>query len=178
MNRYNEGKIYKIVDVAYTKCYVGSTRETLSQRMARHREKYNSYIKGKGKFTTSFNLFDEFGVDNCKIELIENYPCQNKDELRRKEGHFIKNTDCVNKLIAGRTDKEYRQDNREKILEQKREDYEQNKQRWKDYYEANKEQIIARQQTLVECPVCGAQVQKGYVKIHKHKPISRDRQIN
>ena len=65
MNRYNEGKIYKIVDVAYTKCYVGSTCETLSQRMARHREKYNAYLKDKSKFTTSFNLFDEFSVDNC-----------------------------------------------------------------------------------------------------------------
>ena len=36
MNRYEHGKIYKIVDNGYNKCYVGSTCESLSQRMARH----------------------------------------------------------------------------------------------------------------------------------------------
>ena len=40
MNRYENRKIYKIVDVGYTKCYFGSTCEELSQRMARHRGAY------------------------------------------------------------------------------------------------------------------------------------------
>ena len=65
-------KIYKIVDVGYEKCYVGSTCEELSQRMARHRQKY--YFNEKHvqkKHSNSRVLFDEYGVENCKIELIE-----------------------------------------------------------------------------------------------------------
>ena len=45
MNRYENGKIYKIVDTGYNKCYVGSTCESLSQRMARHRKDYARYLK-------------------------------------------------------------------------------------------------------------------------------------
>ena len=43
MNRYENGKIYKIVDSSFQKMYVGSTCESLSQRMARHPNKYQQY---------------------------------------------------------------------------------------------------------------------------------------
>ena len=115
-NKYQNGKIYKIVDVGYTKCYIGSTTETLSQRMARHRSKYNKeFTKGKGDQTRTHWLFDEFGVENCKIELIENYPCKNREELERQEGIHIKANDCINKIIAGRTRQEYYQDENDYI---------------------------------------------------------------
>ena len=58
-----------------------------------------------------FFLFDEFGIDNCKIELIENYPAESKAMLQKQEGHYIKNTYCVNKKVEGRTRKEYQEDN-------------------------------------------------------------------
>ena len=32
MNRYENGKIYKITDVGYNKCYIGSTCESLSKK--------------------------------------------------------------------------------------------------------------------------------------------------
>ena len=40
VNRYENGKIYKITDVGYNKCYIGSTCESLSKRMERHRKQY------------------------------------------------------------------------------------------------------------------------------------------
>ena len=43
-NKYTNGKLYKITDIAYNECYIGSTIETLSQRMAGHRNKYKLYI--------------------------------------------------------------------------------------------------------------------------------------
>ena len=43
MNKYHNGKIYKIVDNAYTKQYIGSTTESLSQRMTRHRSGYRCH---------------------------------------------------------------------------------------------------------------------------------------
>jgi hypothetical protein len=40
--------------------------------------------------------------------------------LNAREGHYIKNIMCVNKNIAGRTQKEYRDDNKEKLKEYKK----------------------------------------------------------
>ncbi len=37
-NKYEKGKIYLITDVAYTKCYYGSTCEELSKRFWRHKD--------------------------------------------------------------------------------------------------------------------------------------------
>ena len=62
MSKYQNGKIYKIVDVEYNKCYIGSTCEELSQRMARHRAIYK---RKRASYVSSFDLFDEFGLDNC-----------------------------------------------------------------------------------------------------------------
>ena len=38
MNTYQNGKVYLITDLNYNKTYYGSTCESLSQRMARHRK--------------------------------------------------------------------------------------------------------------------------------------------
>ena len=127
-NKYHNGKIYKITDIAYTKCYIGSTTEELSQRMARHRQGFKRFLRGdKESHIRSYDLFNEYGVENCKIELIEYFKCDTLQELRRKEGEHIKNNECVNKHVAGRTVKEYHEDNKNKILEQAKEYREQNK---------------------------------------------------
>ena len=86
MDRYQKGKIYKIANNGYNKCYLGSTCEELSQRMARHRRRYKAYLNEADVHCSSFHLFDEFGVENCKIELIEDHPCSNKEELLKQEG--------------------------------------------------------------------------------------------
>ena len=39
-DKFSKAKVYKIADVNFTKCYKGSTCEELSQRMARHRQRY------------------------------------------------------------------------------------------------------------------------------------------
>ena len=114
MNKYHNGKIYKIVDVGYSKQYIGSTTESLSMRMARRRSDYKRKNEGKKvPIVSSLLLFDEFGVENCKIELIEYCKVDTKDELVRCEGDYIKNSDCVNKQVAGRTKEEYRIENRQ-----------------------------------------------------------------
>ena len=50
--------------------------------------------------------FDEFGVENRKIVLIGEYPCQNRSQPEKKEGEYIEN-DSLSKCIVGRTRKEY-----------------------------------------------------------------------
>ena len=126
-NKYESGKIYKIVDLGYNKCYYGSTVQALSVRMAGHRSAYKKNTQGVGSNISSYNLFTEYGVENCKIELVELYPCNSKAELEAREGFYIKNNDCVNKRVARRSDAEYYQDHKEEA---------------KEYYEAHKEDIL------------------------------------
>ena len=143
MNKYQNGKIYKIVDVGYNKCYIGSTCESLSKRMAKHRYTYSNYLKGKkGATIRSFILFDEYGIDNCKIELIENFPCLNKDELRKREGNFIKETDCLNKQVAGRTKEEYRTEFKEFLDEKIKEWNETHKEHRRNYEKQYREENV------------------------------------
>ena len=56
MNKYHNGKIYKIVDVGYNKCYIGSTTETLSRRMAHHKCSFKHYKQGLRTKVSSFEL--------------------------------------------------------------------------------------------------------------------------
>ena len=58
-NKYHNGKIYQITDIGYNKYYIGSTTEELSQRMARHRRGYKSFLNGNKNFIRSFDLFNE-----------------------------------------------------------------------------------------------------------------------
>ena len=48
--------------------------------------------------------FDEFGVENRKIVPIEEYPCQHRKQLKKKEGGYIENDKSgLNRCIAVRT---------------------------------------------------------------------------
>ena len=56
----------------------------------------------------SMKSFDEFDVENRKIVLIEEYPCQNRKQPEKKEGEYNENDkNCLGKCIVGRTRKEY-----------------------------------------------------------------------
>ena len=135
-------------DIDYNKCYIGSTCEQLSKRMARHRKDYRQHVKnGENSkcYIRSMLLFDEYGIDNCKIELIENFPCNSREELLKQEGKHIRNNECINRCIAGRTSKEYYNDTREHQLENVKQHRLNNLEKYKkagrDYYETHKEQL-------------------------------------
>ena len=139
---YDQSKVYKIWSPQGDKIYIGSTtKQYLSQRMTLHRGSYNYWKSGKGGLITSFLLFDEYGLDNCFIELLEAKPCASRDEMKQLEGGYIRNLACVNKCIAGRTMKEYHEDNKTRINKTQKEYQEINKEKVKQYYEKNKERI-------------------------------------
>ena len=115
MVNYSLGKIYKIEPITGgDEVYIGSTSlPLLSTRMAQHRSDYKRWKDNKRSAATSFSLFDKYGLNNCQIILIENVNATNKDELAAREGHWIRNTACVNKIIVGRTQREWVDDNKE-----------------------------------------------------------------
>jgi len=148
---YQKRKIYKIESHLRDKIYIGSTtNEYLCQRMRGHRKNYNQWKKENRDLTTSFILFEEYGIDNCEIILIEAYPCNSKDELKSREAHYIKTIKCVNKCIPGRTSKQYDIDNKDRIQQRKLKYYEDTKDKQLEYYHTNKEQISERRKIHYE----------------------------
>jgi hypothetical protein len=137
MNKYNKGKIYKIVDNTNGNVYYGSTIQTLKERLRIHKSRLNCSSR------------DIIANEDYEIILIENYPCESKKELELRERYFIENNECINNKIPGRTQKEYRQDNRDIIQKISKEYHENNKdkinQQKKEYYENNKDKIRQRQ---------------------------------
>ena len=116
MVNYGNGKVYKIESHLGDNVYYGSTtKKYLSQRMDKHRGEYKRWLEGKCNLIMSYKMFELYGIENCKIILIENCSCESKDELRSREAYYIRNFDCVNKVVPDRTKKEYRQDNKEKL---------------------------------------------------------------
>ena len=108
MTDYSKTKIYKIESSLGDKVYVGSTaKQYLSQRFALHKAMYKRWKAGKVYKMSSYDLFDEYGPENCNIVLIEEFSCTSKDLKNAREAHFIKELNCVNKNIPGRTQKEY-----------------------------------------------------------------------
>ena len=131
MTKYNNGKIYKIepiCDYDEGDIYIGSTTNTrLCERMTKHR---HDYKKQGEKKTTAFKIFDKYGIENCRILLLENFSCETRDELQAREGYYIRSLKCVNRIMNGRTDKQYREDNKEKKKSTDKLYYEKNKEMW------------------------------------------------
>jgi hypothetical protein len=151
---YANTKIYKIFSYSGDKIYIGATtKQYLSQAMSKHRDNYTQYKKGKTTHISLFDLFDEYEIGNCLIELIDSRPCANKNEASKFQGEYVKSLDCINKHIPGRTDKEYYQDNKVKILDYKKEYYETNKEKMneitKQYFKDNKERL--NEKNACEC---------------------------
>ena len=83
-NKYQYGKIYKIVSNVSDKVYYGSTCEKqLSRRLAGHRSDYKKYLSNDEKyhFLTSFKILEE---DNYDIVLVEEVNCNSKEQLHAR----------------------------------------------------------------------------------------------
>ena len=121
--RYKRGKVYTVRSHKTPLIYVGSTIEKyLSSRLSKHKNCFKRYKNNKFHYLAVFDIFE---LDrDCYIELYEDYPCDSKEQLERREGQVIRELDCVNKRIAGRTDKEYREDNKEQLAAKKKEKFE------------------------------------------------------
>ncbi len=112
------GYIYVIRSHQTEDVYYGSTKQTLSQRMCGHRRNFKSFVEGTNTHYRSSIEILQF--DDAYIELVEEIEYTNKNELFAREGFYIRNNACVNKQIAGRTNKEWcktnYEENREKAL--------------------------------------------------------------
>ena len=76
------------------KYYIGSTNQkTLAQRLGKHRGNYKEYLLDNTK--TNVTSFKILQYNDHYIELLENYPCNNKEELLIRELYFIRLHDSI-----------------------------------------------------------------------------------
>ena len=92
MSKYLQGKIYKLTSIHTDEIYIGSTcQRYLSNRLRCHRYDYINKLKNN---ISSGNLFK---LGDVKIELIENYPCNSREELCMREQYWLNTLpNCVN----------------------------------------------------------------------------------
>jgi len=183
-NKYHKSKIYTIRSYQTDKYYIGSTCDALHKRLYNHRRDYKNYLNNNHHFVTSFDII--LYEDNY-IELLEDYKCESKNELLKREGELIRKykDDIVNCRIAGRTGKEYKEDNKVIIKEQRKKYSEINKDKIKEYRneyikdnkekikeqrkkysEINKDKIKERTTKLYDCECGKTQLQWGRKSEH------------
>ena len=155
-NIYKKGKIYTIRCLYDDSLiYVGSTTEKyLSRRMSKHRYNNNTTILSK-------YINDDW--ENWYIELYQDYPCDNKQQLEKREGEVIREIGSINKRIEGRTQKQRYDDNRNEILKYN-----------KGYYKDNHDKILNYQEQYrknnkqkISCDKCGCMISKLNMSRHK-----------
>ena len=179
-NKYQRGKIEKIISNQTNDIYYGSSVEPyLTNRLSKHRANYKQWLSGKHNFVTSYEIVK---FEDAKIILVEDFPCNTKDQLLAREQFYIDNNDCVNKrksfcgLSKLEYHKQYRLENKDKRNEYSKQYCTQNKEHFleyqKHYYERNKKEILEstkqryykqnKEQTECEC---------GSKLIHKCMPL-------
>ena len=129
------GKIYKLVGSGLT--YYGSTKSTLGTRKSHHKNCYNRFVEGKDKRITAHDIIEK--GNDWDIELVEEV--EDEDQLLIREGFYIKNNECVNRRVAGRTKKEYYEDNKEHMKAYKSQWAKDNREKIKTKYHENKTNI-------------------------------------
>ena len=137
-DKYQNGKIYAIRNYIDNDVYVGSTTYPLSKRMSEHRIQMKNHPD-----RILYRKMNELGSEQFYIELVEQFPCDNSEQLHKKEGKYIKKFGTLNSQIAGRNNKEYQ----------------------KQYRKDNLEQLRAKQNERHDCP-CGGKFTRSNKAYH------------
>ena len=144
MSDYKNGKIYKVVNEDDDIIYIGSTKELLNVRWSKHKLKCDEY----------------------KIVLIENYPCENRTELRKMEQKFIEiyiEMGLLNQRKSYRTEEERKKYDKEYKKSDKMQKY-------------HKEYVKEYNKIQEHCPYCEKLMIKKNIPRHikescKKKPV-------
>ena len=151
------GYIYSLTCSNPNLIYYGSTTKTLNKRLKGH--------KSTGNTCESKILF-EWG--NVKINMIEEIEYEDKKELLDRESYYIRNLECVNKIIPNRTSKEWRENNKRtdymKTYRKNNEEY--RKKYDKERYNKIKEKKIEYNKIKINCD-CGSKIRQSDLSKHK-----------
>ena len=80
---YSNGKIYKLVNTVDNNFYIGSTKQSLHERLDNHISTSKSHPHRK-----VYKHICNIGWNNVRIELVENHPCNTERELVTRERYW------------------------------------------------------------------------------------------
>jgi hypothetical protein len=138
--KYQNAKIYKIVNSIDKLIYVGSTIQPLNIRFTGHKSDAKRYPERK-----IYKHFAKLGIHHFKIILIKLYPCAGKLELDIEEERY--------KIMLNAQLNTYRAHQTTEQLKA----YE------KTYREKNRAKIRLKNNERILCAICG----KTYTRSHK-----------
>ena len=130
INKYQDGKIYAVRNDITDDIYIDSTTIALSKRKVKHR----CHAKKTPDVSFLYTCMNERGIEHFYIELVENFPCNSVEELRKREGEITREIGTLNKRIEQRDMKEYCRQYYQDSIER----YRGNKKKWK---ENNREKV-------------------------------------
>ena len=155
------GQVYKIWSSECDKCYVGSTKRLLRNRLSNHKRDFRAWQKGKYPYTTSFEIVKH---EDAEIELLEEREFGDKQEMLECEKYWIQTLDTVNKNRPIQTHDERLQQmnecyyrNREKRLERMKKYNDENKVKFAEYW---------KNRPKLPCPHCQHMVAPTKLKRH------------
>jgi len=146
-NVYSKSVIYKIVpkDIDLDYIYVGSTHR-YNDRKSAHKSDYHNELSPRYKLEVYDYIRNHGGWYNFVINVIEEFPCESKRELEKREQYWkeIYGSNIGKRAFAEKN--QYYLDHKEEILTKLRTDYDDNKkQKKRDYYLKNRDKVIERQ---------------------------------
>lgn len=187
MSKYLDSRVYLLRVGDDT--YVGSTVDSLRQRLTKHKSAYN---KNKMKQRKLYQAIDGMPnkANNVTIELVEQVSCDTREQLLARERHWIETLEPTLNMVVmlnktkedkrnydnefrqrpeakvkkAERDKAYREKNREAILEKKRE-YCKTHPR-KPLTQEQKDEKNAKRRERVCCPHCALNIAQGALARH------------
>ena len=184
---YCKGNVYKIIcSVDNNICYIGSTFNQVRHRFQSHKNSYECWLKNNKKATklSLYPYFEKYGIENFKWVLIKSYKVYREHKhdfkhLHSKEQLWISKTKCINiknsfsipyiykkfkHIFYIKSDKEWYNKNRGKILIREKEYRKKNKEnikkRLQNYYKDNLEKIENKNKIPYTCIVCNKTMRK------------------
>ncbi len=151
---YSKGKIYKITNDYNDHVYIGSTCDTLSKNFSKHKSQCGSEDR---LHYPLYNMMNNIGFERFRIELICDYPCEDKYQLCQKKSEYIRHYEKTLNLQGEdhKRNRKTQKEQKEKEIQIKtKEDLEQKINKHKD------------KNSSVVC-ACGCEVLKRCLKLHQ-----------
>jgi len=162
-------RFYRIVSTEGPEEYIGSTTQTLSERLYGHKADYN-----RSRKTSSCILFAKYGVESCSITLISEQEMEKVDAMREERKLIEECSLAINQVkpIRKKDDeknwsRKYREKHHEEIIE-----------RVRKYREEHRESIKAKQTEKIPCDVCGKLSARGGMARHKKSKSCLSKKID
>ena len=161
MSNYAKTVMYKICckNIDITDIYIGHTTN-IKKRIRCHKDSCNNPKNNRYHFKVYEFIRNNGKWDNWNIIVIEEYPCNSFSDAVIKERELYETLKpTLNTYYPQRTIEEYRNDNKEKIKECKKQ---YDKVYRKQYTIDNKEKI--KEKIICEC---GCEIRKSHLKRHQ-----------